>query len=34
MARLTRDMVAGGSSPMRDINRFLSIVLICSSKIT
>ena len=34
MARLTRRMVVGGSSPMRLISRFLSIVLICSNKMT
>ena len=34
MARFTRDMVEGGSSPIRDISRFLSIVRICSSRIT
>ena len=32
MALSTRDMVAGGSSPMRDISRFLSMVRICSSR--
>ena len=34
MALSTRDMVAGGSSPMRDISRFLSMVRICSSRMT
>ena len=34
MALSTRDMVAGGSSPIRDISRFLSMVRICSSRMT
>ena len=34
MARLTRTIVAGGSSPIRSFSRLLSRVRICSNKIT